>query len=311
MSKITQWIKEHSKNNSGIYDIITGVVIPFDITQFIYYLMYDPLIKCSRIYIDSYTVWFESYSHFCVSVYDNGNPPLRCEINPDVMIKKSDIKSCLETHVIGDINLYQFLSTKICDDNEENDNNIAENNIQLIKQYINKLSQPNILIKGYELTEHELDNLLACELDEIYYITCELKFESIDYQYCLSNLGDYLTTRKKYLDNIRDVFNTTLFSHTYVVIIENLQWDFQVFESDSNIIIDVSIKAALVPNKEYYCSIGYYLTQLDNIARVGKDADQKLKVLAQEIRYEEANVTADLLRKYILRLKWNDIESQI
>ena len=314
MNKVTQWIKSNSSCiRHKVYTMNHGIPIPFEPTYFIYSLMHE------HEGIDEIIVTTGEYNlflrinmvFFTIEVYDNIShiSLLNSEVDHDSSIKKCEIEKWLKSNTLLDQDLYEFINTKMCvyDGDQQIENTIEEKNIKLVLQNIDKLSQPNVLIDGYELFNINLERKLPFVVNNLSTTTIQLTLESINYRSCISAIDHYLVTREKYLFGIRQILNKTLFLHSYVVVVNNLQWDFQIFESDKNIVIDILATVDLVPNDDYYRGIGYYLTELDHICMVD-DQISELKLFAEKVGYAGDCITIEKLREYIFSLKYADVD---
>ena len=88
---------------------------------------------------------------------------------------------------------------------------------------------------------------------------------------------------------------------------DNIDFDIHIWTIDSEAIeIRVGASAYVIPNEKYYETIGYYISEINNICRRNHNTENKLKVIALKLEYENSELNCESLLNYVYTLKWTD-----
>ena len=299
--QISRWLKKNANivEESGIIRIGIEKRIPFDINQFVQWMLNQKV----RVFISLY-----NYNEEVGLTLDKRKLEIDMpedEENKVITLKRKNIIDELKKQHID-----EYLNTKFF--TEEASSNLRRENKKLINISIRNIRKSNVIWEGYKCVDDNFRDVLALQVSDVRVVNMDFTLEAISYSVGIKNIANVIINKTNYISQMRLVFNRTFAFHSYVVVMQNIKLNINISEIDrKEILITVAASAYLIPNEEYYKSIGYYITEIDNICRQKDNIERKLKVIAVKLGYENSELTCESLLNYVYTLKWTDFEHSL
>lgn len=286
-----------------------------DVATFYYYLLPFPpedIILCLVNY----------QKDIAVSVGDNMFNILLYKVDNEISIVITDIKkNAYHSYAVpGSINsksgilywlkrqyIYAALDKltdweQIKKDREEKiHEEIINKNLKSMDKFWELFHEENVILDNY-IASSSSSNILSEEVTKVNKIKFRFTLTSINYKKAISSLSLLVKDESLFINQITRNINKILVFHSYIGVMEDMKWSIKI---RNNIIsFSILLNIYLIPNDKYYETIGYYLTEVEQICRNKKF--EQLPRIAKDIHYDGDKPSCQTLLDYIYTLKWTD-----